>query len=55
MIHARQDGRSAVLPPTRRGLSPVMAAGYVGVTATKFDQMVTDGRKDRAVRRELAR
>ena len=34
----------AVPPPTRRGLCRVQAAGYVGVSATKFDEMVTDGR-----------
>ena len=30
------------LPP--RGLSRVEAAEYIGVSATKFDQMVVDGR-----------
>lgn len=44
MIHARQDRLAAVLPPTRRGLSRVLAAGYVGVSPNKFDQMVMDGR-----------
>lgn len=33
-----------VVPPTRRGLSRVEAAGYIGVGASKFDTMVTDGR-----------
>jgi len=38
-------GRSrAVQPPTQRGLSRVLAAGYIGVGATKFDEMVSDGR-----------
>lgn len=37
--------RAAVVPPpTRRGLSRSWAAGYVGVSATKFDKMVSDGR-----------
>lgn len=30
------------LPP--RGLSRVVAAAYIGVSATKFDQLVQDGR-----------
>nr|WP_232372454.1 hypothetical protein [Acuticoccus mangrovi] len=34
----------AVLPPTKRGLSRVLAAGYIDVSPTKFDQMVADGR-----------
>lgn len=34
----------AVLPPTKRGLSRILAAGYVGVGPTKFDEMVSDGR-----------
>jgi len=33
-----------VPPPTRRGLSRVEAAGYIGVGASKFDAMVLDGR-----------
>jgi len=39
-----QNPAPSVLPPTRRGLSRVLAAGYVGVSATKFEQMVVDGR-----------
>jgi excisionase family DNA binding protein len=31
-------------PIPRRGLSRVEAAMYLGVSASKFDQMVTDGR-----------
>ena len=31
-------------PPTRRGLSRVEAADYIGVGASKFDAMVADGR-----------
>ena len=34
----------------RRGLTRVQAASYVGVSPTKFDQMVTDGRMPRPVR-----
>ncbi|MEM6381331.1 MAG: hypothetical protein AAF739_01560 [Pseudomonadota bacterium] len=39
-----QSREPAVLPPTKRGLSRVLAAGYVGVGPTKFDEMVSDGR-----------
>lgn len=46
MIEERplQSPPLAVLPPSRRGLSRVLAAGYIGVSATKFDEMVADGR-----------
>lgn len=46
MIEERplQSPSLAVLPPSRRGLSRVLAAGYIGVSATKFDEMVADGR-----------
>ena len=34
-----------VIPlPTRRGLSRVEAAGYIGVGSSKFDEMVNDRR-----------
>lgn len=35
-----------ILPPSLapRGLSRVQAAAYIGVGATKFDEMVADGR-----------
>lgn len=36
--------------PTRRGLKRVEAAEYVGVGATKFDELVTDGRMPKAVK-----
>ena len=38
--------KHAVLPPSLapRGLSRVQAAVYIGVGATKFDEMVADGR-----------
>jgi predicted DNA-binding transcriptional regulator AlpA len=39
-----QSREPAVPPPTRRGLSRVLAAGYVGVSPAKFDEMVSDGR-----------
>lgn len=42
----RHDALPASLPP--RGLSRVEAAAYVGVSATKFDEMVADGRMPRA-------
>ena len=35
---------SAVTTPPRRGLSREEAARYVGVGATKFDELVKDGR-----------
>jgi predicted DNA-binding transcriptional regulator AlpA len=40
----RGRATSPVSPPTRRGLSRVEAAGYVGVGVSKFDEMVADGR-----------
>lgn len=43
-VEHTQGQTPAVLPPTRRGLSRVLAAGYVGVGPTKFDEMVSDGR-----------
>ncbi len=33
-----------------RGLSRVQSAGYVGVSATKFDEMVEDGRMPKPIR-----
>jgi len=35
-------------PPTARGLNRVQAAAYIGVSASLFDQMVSDGRMPRA-------
>lgn len=41
--------KSEPLPlPTRRGLSRVEAAAYIGVGASKFDTMVADGRMPEA-------
>lgn len=41
----RRKTRHKCLPlPTRRGLSRVKAAGYIGIGASKFDAMVADGR-----------
>lgn len=40
--------RTALPPPTRRGLSRVEAAEYIGVSASKFDSMVGDGRMPKA-------
>lgn len=34
---------SPIAPPSRRGLSRVEAAGYVGVSPTTFDKLVKDG------------
>lgn len=39
-----RSSTSTALSPTQRGLSRALAAGYVGVSATKFDEMVADGR-----------
>ncbi|MEM5521512.1 hypothetical protein SAMN04488040_2806 [Sulfitobacter marinus] len=36
--------RHAVPTPTKRGLSREESAGYIGVSTSKFDQMVLDGR-----------
>lgn len=36
--------RAALPLPTRRGLSRVEAADYIGVSASKFDVLVADGR-----------
>lgn len=45
MTQAVLHAKSAPLPPpTRRGLSRVEAAEYIGVGASKFDAMVADGR-----------
>lgn len=41
---ASNNSRAVLPPPTRRGLSRIEAAGYVGVGASKFDAMVADGR-----------
>ncbi len=41
---AAKHDTSALPLPTRRGLSRVEAAGYIGVGASKFDAMVADGR-----------
>lgn len=44
MLHASKHFINAVPLPTRRGLSRVEAAEYIGVGASKFDSMVSDGR-----------
>ena len=41
---------SEVRPVPRRGLSRDEAAMYIGISATKFDQMVADGRMPAPVR-----
>ncbi len=40
----RSTALSAVRPVPRRGLSRKEAAMYIGVSASKFDQLVHDGR-----------
>ena len=44
--------RISLLPPSLppRGLSRLQAAEYIGVGATKFDEMVADGRMPRPKR-----
>lgn len=42
MISRKYDALPPTLPP--RGLSREAAASYVGISATKFDEMVFDGR-----------
>ena len=36
--------KPTISPPSRRGLKRDEAAGYIGVSATLFDQLVADGR-----------
>ncbi|SIT10436.1 hypothetical protein SAMN05421759_11623 [Roseivivax lentus] len=48
MPAASTHARSALPPPTRRGLSREEAAGYIGVGTSKFDAMVSDGRMPKA-------
>ena len=40
----RSTGLSAVRPIPRRGLSREEAAMYLGISASKFDELVRDGR-----------
>lgn len=44
--------REIALPPTLppRGLSRIYAAAYIGVSPSKFDEMVADRRMPRAIR-----
>lgn len=44
LIERRPVPAPALPPPTRRGLKRVEAADYIGVSPTKFDEMVADGR-----------
>jgi predicted DNA-binding transcriptional regulator AlpA len=45
-MNMTEGRRKSVLPPSLppRGLSRGKSAEYIGVSATKFDQMVADGR-----------
>jgi predicted DNA-binding transcriptional regulator AlpA len=40
----------SIQPPARRGLSRVEAAGYVGVSPTTFDRLVTEAKMPKAKR-----
>ena len=40
----RSTALSAIRPIPRRGLSRVEAAMYIGISASKFDELVRDGR-----------
>ena len=42
--------RSFAFQPPRRGLSRTEAATYVGISPTKFDELVADGRMPGPVR-----
>ena len=44
MLAQGQNERVSLPPPTRRGLSRVQAAGYLGVSPNKFNELVADGR-----------
>lgn len=49
MTRATADHRSSH-PPPRRGLRRAEAAIYVGVSPSKFDEMVRDGRMPKAAK-----
>lgn len=40
---------NSLLSVTPRGLSRELAAGYIGVSVSKFDQMVADGRMPKPI------
>lgn len=42
-MQAQARPSAPIAPPTRRGLSRVEAAGYIGVSPTTFDKMVLSG------------
>ncbi|WP_294929279.1 hypothetical protein [uncultured Paracoccus sp.] len=42
-MQAQARPSSPIAPPTRRGLSRVEAAGYVGISPTTFDKLVLSG------------
>ena len=46
----RSTALSAIRPIPRRGLSRVEAAVYIGVSASKFDELVRDSRMPRPKR-----
>lgn len=48
--HRRATGNALPLSLPPRDLSRTQAAAYVGVSATKFDEMVKDGRMPKPIR-----
>lgn len=49
MTKAAPIRHDALPPPTRRGLHRDESAAYVGVSSSKFDAMVADGRMPKAI------
>lgn len=43
MMLTQNHPSTPIAPPTRRGLSRVEAAGYIGVSPTTFDKMIDRG------------
>lgn len=54
MVEAQFQSK-AMSPPTRRGLNRIQAAGYVGLSPSKFDELVADGRMPRAIKIDARR
>lgn len=50
IVKDNQTARYAIPLPTKRGLSRQEASAYVGISTSKFDEMVYDGRMPTAKR-----